>query len=169
MHAIIKPEMRNCLDLFEPYMASKGFQIFSKHPIPSWSEFARDFYARQIKESKKFEDGFNQGMQLINQYFGDNAALVMLGNNEDDFLKIKELSRLKKEFRVYLSSILPQPSKELAMADCLKYIHVPDPNLETLERERQVIAQKGILNSRIDDCKWKEMIQKNTLSLEDLA
>jgi hypothetical protein len=45
-----------------------------------------------------------------------------------------------------------------------KYIHVPDPNLETYRREAELLQDHGLVSKPVEEAQWTQMVRLGTLN-----
>jgi hypothetical protein len=119
MFTILKPEMRRCIDAFDPYLEEAGFNIESRHSIPNWDFLARQIYSPQIKDPK-FACEFNICLWMTQNFFGNQAVSYKLNKKGGIEQNLEDLMRVKKRFRADISQKLDAPFTFLVNLDKLK-------------------------------------------------
>jgi hypothetical protein len=118
MFVILKPEMKKNIEMFDPYLIAKGFNILSRHPIPNWEKISKQIYAPQLKNPEFLSD-FNAYLWLSNNFFGNQGVVYKLDNVRQLKNNLEGLMELKKEFRHEVNKKLDYPITILLNLDKL--------------------------------------------------
>lgn len=195
MYTILKPESRKYLSQIEYSLESEDFKIKSRHSIKSWTNLARYLYEPQVQESRVFASELDCYLKLTNYFFGDSGAVLLLSKKGNIIKNLEQLYEFKKNLRkkilyelndsikvfIDMDKFDPEQRYHIGTRGALgfgneifrgrwayfffKQIHVPDPNIASLEREMTILKNNGILNEEIPPGIWEQMKQMESLVL----
>lgn len=99
MYTILKPEARKHIVTIEETLAENRFEVISRHYVRDWAGLAFQLYAPQINTDQTFASEFNCYLWLTDHFFGNSAAVLLLGKEGELDDNLVDLANIKHKIR----------------------------------------------------------------------